>query len=114
MTETITAEMTRHGAKRGNKRLGITKKGMNRMATSALLNGIKREDVSGNLRHYLDKLYFSHAKDADNIRVYNQNVFIFIETRLITVFDLPYKYRKTATFINKKKFKGRVFEDGDI
>ena len=74
--------------------MGIPKKATYRVVHNALERGKKRTEYSGAIRKYLDKLYLSHDKEADNIIVYSNMVFIFNGQLLITVMHVPSKYLK--------------------
>ena len=89
MSEVI---VTNHAAKRLKQRSGLPKKAVNRFAEIAFLKGKKHADVKGRLKRYLDKLFLSHM-NGNNIRVYGMFVFIFQDTRLITVLSLPKSMR---------------------
>ena len=45
---------------------------------------------------------FEKNQTANNVRIYCDNVYIFHNETLITVFPLPQKYRKTAEQIRRK------------
>jgi hypothetical protein len=90
--------VTQHANKRIKQRTSISKKAVNTVVLRALQDGIKHSDCSGRLKRYFDFLYFSY-KSANNIRVYDGHVYIFQKDILITVFPLPYSFRKVATKI---------------
>lgn len=58
------------------------------MAERAYFTGITHSDTKGALRKYLNVVYLSY-KDANQIRLYGDKVYIFKNTLLITVFNLP-------------------------
>lgn len=97
--------ITTHGKKRIKKRCGVNMKSAQRIANIAFENGLSRFDISGCFRKYIDHLYFSYGKQANNIRVYGDKVYIFCERVLVTVLDLPHRYRKTA---NNQMIKRRI------
>lgn len=94
--------ITRHGDKRTRKRVGVNRSAVERLARKALADGITRYDAKGGLRRYLDALYHYNGQ-ADNIRVYAEKVWIFSGNILITVLDLPQKYKNRANGIAKKE-----------
>lgn len=87
---------TDHSIDRLHDRMKIPKKSSDRVVQNALDRGHRRTDYTGSIRRYLDKLYLSHNKDADNIIVYSNMVFLFDENVLITVVNLPSKHLKDS------------------
>lgn len=85
--------ITNHAKKRIRQRAGIGKKACYRMATNAVERGVNRTQLTGSVRRYLDKLYFSH-EDCTDIIVYAGKVFVFVKTILVTVMNLPGRYIK--------------------
>ena len=92
------ANVTHHANKRMRERVGIPKRAIDRYAENALDNGLTHADCKGSLKRYIDSLYFRNH-DANNIRIYNGNVYIFHDDVLITVLKLPKKYRKVERSI---------------
>jgi len=82
-----------HAMKRIRKRIGISKKSAHSLAYRAFEKGIKRKDVKGSFKRYLDGIYFKYCS-ANNVGVYGNHVYLFGGTTLITVFTLPSKYKK--------------------
>lgn len=58
-------KVTHHGGKRMRKRLGINKKGTERLAERALESGVTHPEVKGSLGSYLDAVFLSH-RTANN------------------------------------------------
>lgn len=88
--------VTRHGAKRSRQRVGIPKKAVDRNAEQALTRGIGHSEARGRLRHYIEMLYARYDGNGNNIRIYNGFVYVFHDTILITVLNLPAEYRRSA------------------
>lgn len=57
--------------------------------------GLRREDTHGSFRRYLDYLYH-YNESANNIRVWAEKVYIFSDNSLVTVLNLPPRYRNAA------------------
>lgn len=93
---------TRHSKNRTKERLGISKKLADKNAQKALERGITHSETKGGLSRYLDGLYLSH-KAANNIRVYNRNVYLFNGTCLITIITLPQALCGVADKLQKDK-----------
>lgn len=98
----ISLIITDHGEKRFKERTGLPKRLVTKKAREALRYGIKRNDTSGSLRRYFEYLYRKEM-NADNVRIYLNYVYIFHQEYLITVFQLPQAYRKTAEKIQRQK-----------
>lgn len=94
------AIVTNHAKQRTKDRLGLSKKIADKVATKALEKGITHGLAKGSLKNYLDKLYLAH-RTANNLRVYNRKVYLFDDTVLITVINLPNNLIKTADKIQK-------------
>lgn len=90
--------ITSHAEKRLRKRVGLNKSSLQKIADKALKYGISHSETSGSLRRYIDKLYLSE-RNANNIRIYGEHVYLFRGNTLITVFGLPSKFHKR---INKE------------
>lgn len=80
---------TFHGAKRAAKRGGVGKKGADKLAEMARLDGVAREEINGSLRRFLDKQFYRHA--AHYIKVFRGDVYVFTNATgpLITMYSLP-------------------------
>ena len=89
-------KVTDHGEFRTRKRMGVPKKAVDRLADRALKEGVGRCEFSGSLRRYLDGMYHYHNEGANNIKVYAEKVWIFSGDVLITVLDLPQRYKNSA------------------
>ena len=96
------AHVTDHAARRTKERLGISKRISEKNADKALQMGIRHSETSGSLHRYITALYWKN-QTANNVRIYCENVYIFHNDTLITVFPLPQKYRKTASRLQKEK-----------
>ena len=94
--------VSRHADERTRKRVGIPRSAVKRMAAKAMSEGVTRHDTHGPLRRYLDALYH-YNESANNIRVWSEKVWIFSDNTLVTVLDLPRKYRARANGIAKKE-----------
>jgi hypothetical protein len=96
--------VTDHGTQRIKDRLGLSKKIADKTAQKALDRGVGHSETKGNLRRYIDKVYYSEQK-ANNIRVYNRKIYLFRDDVLITVLNLPHNLSSIADKIQKNKLK---------
>jgi len=85
---TIKVEITRHARKRFKERLGLPKRCCKKQANKAYNDGFKHSQANGRAKKYIDGLYLKYRK-ANNIRIYNESIYIFVGSLLITVFSLP-------------------------
>lgn len=84
-----------HAKDRIRERCGLPKKSVERNAMLALQKGLTHNEATGRLKKYFDWLYFQN-RNGNNIRVYNNHVYIFKGTALITVLPLPHVYRSAV------------------
>jgi hypothetical protein len=94
--------VTKHAKRRIKARAGINKRSSERLAEKAFMYGITHAELSGSLCRYIDGVYLKYRK-ANNIRIYNHQVFLFRGTVLITMFPLPTKYYSTIENIKNKR-----------
>jgi predicted HAD superfamily Cof-like phosphohydrolase len=90
------AIITKHAYQRAKERLSLGRPSIEKLANTALSKGVKHKDMKGKLKKYADKLWFMY-NNANNLRVYGQNVFIFNENTLITIYHIP---RDLIKYIN--------------
>lgn len=99
--------VSRHSTKRCKERLGISKKDTHKQAEKALKDGVRNTDTTGSLKRYMGYLYESHNREANNIILYNRDVYVFKDTRLITIFHLPNQYFAIYDKVQKRIIEGR-------
>jgi len=95
-----------HGNKRVRSRCGIPKKSVEKLTKDAFHKGITHAETTGSLNKFITAEYFYNQK-ANNIRIYNDKVFIFAGETLVTVFNLPQRYRESVKNILKDRLKDR-------
>ena len=95
-------KVSKHAEKRMKERVGLNKKTIDNVAKRALEKGLAHKDLKGSLLKYINSLYLSHKK-ANNIKVFNNKVYLFRDTLLITVIPLPFKYTKLYLRIRDAK-----------
>lgn len=71
------------------------------MANKAKNQGIERKDTTGSLRRYLDKVYY-YNDNSDSIYVWAGKVYIFAGEALVTVLNLPTRYKNAANALGRK------------
>ena len=106
----MTLQVTRHGFKRGKQRIGIPKKAIERNAQKALEYGIDHRHAVGSLQRYLAVLYNRYHGNGNNIRIYNDFVYVFHDEILITVLNVPPEQRRAALAQQRRLRDGRTGE----
>lgn len=92
--------VTKHAKQRMKQRCGINEKSTDRMAKIAFEKGLKHSDLTGNLKKWVDSLYFRKCT-ANQIRLYGDKAYIFHNTKLITVIQIPHNLVKEADKLRK-------------
>lgn len=96
--------VTKHAEKRIRQRLGINKKSTDRAAEKAIQFGVTHAETRGKLHRHLDGIFLLSYKPT-NMRVYNHSVYLFRDTKLITVLPLPRKLWIYADKLQQQKNK---------
>jgi hypothetical protein len=96
------AHLTNHGKYRSKERAGLRKGEAQKKSQEALSRGITHKEAYGSLKKYIDFLYLSKMK-ANNIRVYQQKVYLFRGKTLITMLNLPEKFNDIVDDILEKR-----------
>ena len=92
--------VTKHAKQRMKKRCGLNEKSADRLAHIALKKGLHHKDLTGNLKKWVDGLYFKKCT-ANNIRLYGDKAYIFHDDKLITVLQIPHNLVKEADKLRK-------------
>lgn len=92
--------ITLHGFDMGKERLSLSKEPFRKLVVKAFNEGIRHADTKGRLKKYIDCLYLKHEK-GNNIRIYGENVFIFHNRNLITVWQIPNEFKKYLPIFKK-------------
>lgn len=92
--------ITKHAKQRMKQRCGLNEKSADRMAQIAYEKGLKHGDLTGNLKKWVDSLYF-YNRNANQIRLYGDKAYIFHDTKLITVIQIPHNLVKEADKLRK-------------
>lgn len=82
---------TTHSMKRVTGRFGLPDAAVDRQVMNALARGTKREKFYGPVRKYLDHLYRKgcNMQSATDIIVYNDNIYLFAGSILVTAWPMP-------------------------
>lgn len=93
-------QVSNHAEKRLKERCGLNKKSIQRMADKAFDEGIRHSDTKGNLKKWVDSLYF-YSKSANNIRLYGDKAYIFAGHMLVTIVQIPQNLFRELTVLVK-------------
>lgn len=96
--------VTKHAQRRMKQRCGVSKNSTKRMAKKVYDFGMTHSETTGNLKKWVDSLYFFNKK-ANQIRLYGDKAYIFHNQTLITVVQIPQNLIKFV--------KRRVKKDGN-
>lgn len=94
--------VTKHAEKRIRQRLGVNKKSTEKAAEKALQFGVTHAEAKGKLSRHLDGIFLLNHKPT-NMRVYNHSVYLFRDTKLITVLPLPNRLWTYADKLQRQK-----------
>lgn len=64
-------------------------------------------ETPNNLKKYIGYLYDSHNREANNIIVYNREIYVFKNNILKTVFHVPKRYYSSCDKYQKKIIEER-------
>jgi hypothetical protein len=93
--------VSKHARQRAIERLGLNPAAFERLAARALELGLKHADVGGRLQAFVDSLYLAN-RNANNVRIYGEYVYLFQGDHLITVWKLVGDLKKDALKLQKK------------
>jgi len=100
-------EVTEHGKERMKQRCKIKSKSAERLAKIAFEKGLTHAETRGELNRYVNSLYL-YNRQANNVRLYGNETYIFCNDVLVTVLDTP---RHFLPVVNKL-MRRRINEQG--
>ena len=89
--------ITEHSFIRAKQRLGLNEQAFKKMAVKAYISGKAHDKVKGQLKDYITELYLRY-KNANNVKIYGEVVYIFCNNVLITLYQLPNDLKKFTKF----------------
>lgn len=84
------------------ERSGLNNKSLSRIAYKAFEDGLKHSELRGSLKRWADGLYLSHC-NANQMRLFGDKMYLFKNNVLITIVQVPHKYIKIVTKLQKQK-----------
>ena len=94
--------VTNHALRRLAERGGLSRKAAMRMAEKAYTEGVHHAETKGNLNRWVTSLYFVNKK-ANNVRLYGDKAFIFMDNILLTVLQIPSNLTKDMKKLIKRE-----------
>lgn len=85
--------ISNHARQRMKERCGFNRKAQDRMAENAFNEGITHKQTKGRLHKWVTSLFFKNC-NANNIRMYGDNAYIFCGETLVTVIPVPGNLKK--------------------
>ena len=89
--------ITDHAYDRAKERLSWKHSVLDKMAEKAFLEGVTHKDTKSHLSKYITKIWFQH-RTANNVRIYGENIYLFHNNTLITIYQLPNNLRKCVKY----------------
>lgn len=80
-------QASQHAYDRAKKRFKWKPETLDKMMAKAYHEGIRHSQTKGSLKKYISGLYLRYKK-ANNIRIYGQNVYLFRNKKLITLYRI--------------------------
>lgn len=90
-----------HAEQRMKERCGFNRKAQDRMVQKAFNEGITHKQAKGRLHKWVTSLFFKNC-NANNIRLYGDNAYIFCGETLVTVISIPSNLKKDFERMVKK------------
>jgi glyoxylase-like metal-dependent hydrolase (beta-lactamase superfamily II) len=98
--------ITHHAIARGRERFSLDAGALRRTAERAWAEGFRREQTAGALRRYCDGLYHFEEKHPE-LRLYGEQVFVFMGETLITVHHVPGALRGHLVKLRRQRRAGQ-------
>lgn len=93
--------VTQHAYDRAKERMKWSTTVTLKMAILAYNSGISHKETKGNLRNYVSKLFFEYGV-ANNTKIYGEDIYLFRDNTLITLYRLPQSLVKLANKISNQ------------
>ena len=100
----LKSKITKHADKRIQERIGLPKRARDRIAEKVYRDGLTHKEATGRLHDYFTYLYHKNHT-INNIRIYNNQVFLFADTTLVTVLNLPSAHKNAVNKILSRRIK---------
>lgn len=94
--------ISNHARQRMKERCGFSRNAQDRMAEKAFNEGITHKQTKGRLHKWVTSLFFKNC-NANNIRLYGDNAYIFCGETLVTVIPIPSNLKKDFEKMTEKE-----------
>lgn len=94
-------KVAKHATERADERMGLSPEPFRKMAGKAFKDGITHAQANGAFKRYLTRIYLA-KRNANNLRVYGEFVYLFHGEILITVYNLPNEFKEVAKKIKQR------------
>lgn len=94
-------KLTKHAIKQAKSRLGWNESTLQRMVPKIMSDGIKHNQTKGSLKKFMDHTYTKYG-DANNMRIYGEDLFIFSGNTLITLYRIPNKLINNLKYLRNE------------
>lgn len=91
-----------HAYKRARQRISWNQNALNRMTVLAYTNGLRRYELKGRLKHFVNELQ-EDAERKPQIRIYGEVLYIFSHQTLVTLYQIPSELRKCLSYHRNTK-----------
>lgn len=93
--------ITAHARQRARQRFGWSEESLSRMAAKAFYLGLGKLQAKGRLGLYFESIWKQYEK-ANNVRLYGEGLFVFAGSTLLTVWQLPFEFRRLGNKLQQK------------
>ena len=90
-------EISNHAYKRARQRISWNRNALNRMTVLAYTCGIRRYQLKGRLKHFINDQMAGYDKPSV-IRIHGEIMYIFRHQTLVTLYQLPSDLRKCLVY----------------
>ena len=92
--------ISNHAFERAQERLSLNPKSFIKMVDKAYQKGIKESELVGDFASYINEL---RGEREQEVRIYGEFIYIFVNKLLVTVYVCPSKYVKYLKIIKQKR-----------
>lgn len=98
-------KITQHAYIKARLRFRWNRSTLNKMALRALTKGIHYNNSVGTLKSYIHSIWVKY-KSCNNIRIYGENVYLFQDGKLITLYRVNNEMTKYINAHKRRKNNG--------
>ena len=91
-----------HAYNRARQRISWNRNALNRMTVLAYTNGLRRYELKGRLKHFINDQMAGYDKPSV-IRIHGEIIYIFRHQTLVTLYQIPSELRKCLYYHRNTK-----------